>query len=202
MDHTLARTGIGGLAAPLRARVAMFAGAEVGLIRLCRRGDDEAWQTLVSNYQDAVYQVSYRLLGNRDDAFEAGQETFVAAFRSIKSFRGDSTFKTWLTKIATRQSLKIISKRRLWDELDDDTGAAPDTAAASAVHSDLSEAVGRVLLTLSPGLRATVILREFEGLTYEEIADTLAVSIGTVESRLHRARAHLRRALADYIEAD
>jgi len=202
MDITVARTGMSGLAAPIKAGLAMIAGADAALIRLCRRGDDEAWQTLVRNYQDAVYQVSYRLLGNRDDAFEAGQETFVAAFRSIKSFRGDSTFKTWLTTIATRESLKIISKRRLWDELDHDMAASPDSAAASAVHADLEEAVKTVLLNLSPGLRATVVLREFEGLSYEEIAATLRISIGTVESRLHRARAYLRRALIDYIEVE
>lgn len=202
MDLTVAKTGIGGFAAPIRATLGMIAGADAHLIRLCRRGDDEAWQELVRNHQDAVFQVSYRLLGNREDAFEASQETFVAAFRSIKGFRGDSTFKTWLTKIATRQSLKIISKRRLWDELDDDTAPAPDSASASAIHSDLAEAVEAILLNLSPGMRAAVILREFEGLSYEEIAAALGVSIGTVESRLHRGRAYLRRALTDYIGAD
>jgi len=202
MDLTVARTGIGGFAAPIKARVAMIVGADAALIRRCRRGDDEAWQTLVHNYQDTVYQVSYRLLGNRDDAFEASQETFVAAFRSIKGFRGDSTFKTWLTKIATRQSLKIISNRRSWDELSHDTAPLPDSAAASAVNSDLAQTVKAVLLNLSPGLRATIVLREFDGLTYEEISETLGISIGTVESRLHRGRAYLRLALVDYVGAE
>ncbi len=201
MNQTLAGTGIGAFAAPIKAKLATIAGGEAALIRLCRRGDDEAWRKLVDRYQDTVYQISYRLLGHREDAFEASQETFVAAFRSIKNFRGDSSFKTWLTKIAARESLKIISKRRLWDELDHDTLGVPDTAAQSIAHCDLAEALAKALLNLSPGLRATVVLREFEGLTYEEISDTLRVSIGTVESRLYRARAYLRRALAAYAEA-
>jgi len=172
---------------------------EGALIRRCRRGDEEAWAKLVRSHQDAVYRTAYRLLSNPDDALEAAQETFLAAYRSISGFRGDSSFRTWLITIAARQAACLLKQRRDWSVLDEEDIAGGDLANGAAAR-EARDLISSALRKLDAPARVILILREFEGLSYQEIAEALDLPLGTVESRLYRARARLRKLLAPELE--
>jgi RNA polymerase sigma-70 factor (ECF subfamily) len=173
---------------------------EERLVRQARAGDEDAWRELIGRHQDSVFAVTFRLLGCRDDALEVSQETFLAAFRSINSFRGDSGFRTWLIKIAMRQAYRRAKYRPKWVSFD------PEIAEKNSFHQQeyLKQTIEAAIMALPLPVRAVVILREFQGLGYSEIADALGIAIGTVESRLFRGRQQLRRLLSSALagEAD
>ncbi len=175
-------------------------GREGALIRRCRRGDEEAWAELVHNHQDGVYRTAYRLLENRDDALEAAQETFLAAYRGIGGFRGDSSFRTWLTSIAARQATSLLKRRRDWSVLDEEDTPGADLANGTPADRETHDLILSALRKLDAPARIILILREFEGLAYQEIAEALDLPLGTVESRLYRARARLRKILVPELE--
>lgn len=190
---------VGGLVASARSQLRSVLTDEGRLVRLAGRGDEDAWRELIRRHQDRVYATGYRLLGSHHDALEASQETFVAAFKAIRSFRGESSLATWLTSIAVRESFRAAKARKPWTALDEERSEPAEAPAASL---ELKEAVGSALQALPMPLRAVVVLREYQGLSYAEIAGALGVAVGTVESRLHRARAQLRGLLGDYVAGD
>jgi len=178
---------------------------EQALVAAARRGDTQAFNQLILTYQTLVYNVAYRMLHDRDVAADATQEAFVSAFRAIQGFRGGS-FKAWLLRIATNacyDQLRIV-QRRPTSSLDD-LLVDPDHSAMLidytespedyAVRRDLGRAIQNGLDRLPPDQRATVILSDIQGLSYEEIAQATGVSLGTVKSRLSRGRARLRDCL-------
>jgi RNA polymerase sigma-70 factor (ECF subfamily) len=159
------------------------------------------WDEVVELHAGRVYRLAYRLTGNRHDAEDLTQEVFVRVFRSLASYT-PGTFEGWLHRITTNLFLdQVRRKQRLrFDGLPDDAadrlaGREPTPAEAyDARHFD--DDVQRALDALLPEFRAAVVLADIEGLTYEEIAQTLDVKLGTVRSRIHRGRSQLRDALA------
>lgn len=172
---------------------------EAVLLESSRRGDLSAYDRLVAAYQDRVYQTAYRITGHREDAWDAAQEAFLRAFRALRTFRGDATFSTWMTRIAVNAALDVVRRRP------PQTSAIPEGVLVSAGTDPTDEVVGRdqqrrvqqAIAALPADHRAVVVLRDVQGLSYEEIARTLRLPIGTVRSRLSRARETLRVALAD-----
>ncbi len=170
---------------------------EAALLERGRAGDVEACDHLVGTYQDRIYRVAYRITGNREDAWDAAQDTFVRAFGALRSFRGGAAFGTWLYRIAVNASLDIVRRRPRSSQGPDPVWTAADDPAAEVVRRDVQRRVHQAIATLPPDQRTAVVLRELEGLSYEEMAAVLRVPIGTVRSRLARAREALRTRLLD-----
>ena len=160
-----------------------------------------SWEQVVQEHSGRVYRLAYRLTGNRHDAEDLTQEVFVRVFRSLSSYT-PGTFEGWLHRITTNLFLdQVRRKQRIrFDALPDDAGdrlAGSDPGPERAwEHNNLDHDVQAALDTLPPEFRAAVVLCDIEGLSYEEIAATLDVKLGTVRSRIHRGRAALRQALA------
>lgn len=182
---------------------------EAALIQQAQRGDVRAFNELVLAYQTQLYNVAYRILGDAGAASDATQEAFISAYTHVKDFRGGS-FKSWLLRTVTNACYDALryDKRRPAASLDhlteneDDVGdfnefipSNDESPADVAERSDLRQFIARAALTLPPDQRATFVLSDLQGLSYEEIAEVTDTSLGTVKSRLSRARAKLRDAL-------
>ena len=159
------------------------------------------WEDVVREHSPRVYRLAYRLTGNRPDAEDLTQEVFIRVFRSLSTYV-PGTFEGWLHRITTNLFLDQARRRgRIrMEPLGDAAGALPSSAEGGSPergfeHANLDIDVQAALDALSPGFRAAVVLCDIEGLSYEEIATTLGVSLGTVRSRIHRGRAQLRTAL-------
>jgi RNA polymerase sigma-70 factor (ECF subfamily) len=159
------------------------------------------WEEVVTDHSARVYRLAYRLTGNRHDAEDLTQEVFVRVFRSLSNYQ-PGTFEGWLHRITTNLFLdQVRRKQRIrFDALAEDAGEklpSTDVGPERAFeHRNLDDDVQRALDALPPDFRAVVVLCDIEGLSYEEIAATLGVKLGTVRSRIHRGRAQLRAALA------
>jgi RNA polymerase sigma factor (sigma-70 family) len=158
------------------------------------------WEQVVREHSARVYRLAYRLSGNAQDAEDLTQETFVRVFRSLADF-SPGTFEGWLHRITTNLFLDMVRRRQRirFDALPEDTERLPGTAPSpEQVYADthLDPQVQAALDALSPEFRVAVVLCDIEGLTYEEIAATLGIKLGTVRSRIHRGRVQLRQALA------
>ena len=159
-----------------------------------------SWEQVVQEHSARVYRLAYRLTGNRHDAEDLTQEVFVRVFRSLSSYT-PGTFEGWLHRITTNLFLdQVRRKQRIrFDALPEDTERLPGTAPSpEQVYADthLDPQIQAALDALSPEFRVAVVLCDIEGLTYEEIAATLGIKLGTVRSRIHRGRVQLREALA------
>ena len=175
-------------------------------------GSDAAFDWLVTHYHALVYSVLFGMLGDATDAADATQEVFLKAFRGIRGFRRGSSLKTWLYRIAVREALNhrrwIFRHRRREVSLeapnDDQPGleleAREESPFERLAAREVQEVVHRALAQVPATFRTAVILRDLEGLSYEEVAEVLEVSVGTVKSRILRGRRSLREALAPLIE--
>ncbi|TKA10647.1 RNA polymerase sigma factor SigE [Actinacidiphila oryziradicis] len=168
-------------------------------------GDSQAWtppswEEIVSTHSARVYRLAYRLTGNQHDAEDLTQEVFVRVFRSLSTYT-PGTFEGWLHRITTNLFLDMVRRRQRirFDALGDDAAERlPSREPSPAQHfndTHFDADVQQALDTLAPEFRAAVVLCDIEGLSYEEIAATLGVKLGTVRSRIHRGRSHLRKAL-------
>ena len=155
-------------------------------------------------YQDRLYNVAYRVLDNADDAADVVQDVFVNAYTSLKSFKGDSELFTWLYRIAFNTAISFKRRRRGMVRIDgrgDEGGIDPedkstDTAPEAGMERSEDERVlAEALAKLSPEHRNVLVLKDIDGMKYEEIAEVMGVPIGTVRSRLHRARLELKSLL-------
>lgn len=192
-----------------------FVENEVAFVDRLQIGSDEAFETLISLYQAPIYNVAYRILGDASEASDAVQETFMKIFKGIKTFRGESGLKTWIYRIAISESL---NRQRWWKRwrhhapvsVDDtspngarlvevrDSRPTPETACA---QMEMEREVQRALNGLTFEHRVAVVLRDIEGLSYEEIAETLGLSLGTVKSRLWRARSEMKAKLEPVLKS-
>jgi RNA polymerase sigma factor (sigma-70 family) len=159
-----------------------------------------SWEQVVRDHSARVYRLAYRLSGNAHDAEDLTQETFVRVFRSLADF-SPGTFEGWLHRITTNLFLDMVRRRARirFDALPEDTERLPGTSPSpEQVYADthLDPQIQSALDALSPEFRVAVVLCDIEGLTYEEIAATLGIKLGTVRSRIHRGRVQLRQALA------
>jgi RNA polymerase sigma-70 factor, ECF subfamily len=158
------------------------------------------WDQVVREHSARVYRLAYRLSGNAQDAEDLTQDTFIRVFRSLASYQ-PGTFEGWLHRITTNLFLDMVRRRQRirFDALPDDTeklaGSAPSPEQVY-VDTHLDPQIQAALDALQPEFRAAVVLCDIEGLTYEEIAATLGIKLGTVRSRIHRGRVQLREALA------
>lgn len=182
---------------------------EPELIEACRKGDASAFGILVRRYQDRLYPTLLRLTGQADDAQDLLQDAFLQAFRKLRRFHGDSSFYTWLYRIAVNLALSDRRRRRPvvgWES--SARGSMPHVVdpldlsdpSAPLEQAELHASVQAALNQLAPDHRAVVVLKDLDGLRYEEIAEILKIPVGTVRSRLHRARLELRERLRGLVE--
>ncbi|MPZ18575.1 MAG: sigma-70 family RNA polymerase sigma factor [Luteitalea sp.] len=181
---------------------------EAELVARCRAGDEQACTALVEAHQRMVYQLALHLLGEHDEALDLSQEVFLRVFRTLPSFRGHASLRTWIYRIVINQAR---NRQRWWrrrkqreqvsldDNLhrlrevpDPDRGDDPE---ATVERKEVVEFVWRALDRLPFDQRTAIVLREIDGLSYDEIAYSLGVAVGTVKSRLARARHQLREEL-------
>ncbi|MGQ9555039.1 MAG: RNA polymerase sigma factor [Anaerolineae bacterium] len=180
------------------------------LVQQAQAGDLPAFNVLVLRYQTLAYNIAYRLIGNGDAAADATQEAFILAYRKIGQFRGGS-FRAWLARIATNCAFDSLrSKKRSRtssiDEIAEDEERSPTLISGAqspeqhALAAELSQAISRAVQVLPPDQRAIVVLIDLNGLDYHEAAVALGISLGTVKSRLSRARAKVREQLLAHPE--
>jgi RNA polymerase sigma-70 factor, ECF subfamily len=172
------------------------------LVDRARAGDAQAFGTIVRRYERRAIGIARTLGGSHADAEDVAQEAFVRAYRALRQFRGQSTFRTWLFQIVANTARTHRARRRsrleITGEPDDQVTAAVERASSGDRIEDAviaRDEVRRALASVPAELREAVVLRDIEGLDYREIADLLDVPIGTVESRIFRGRARLRAAL-------
>ncbi len=164
-------------------------------------GDARALHALVDRYARYLFRVAYSLTGHVADAEDLVQETFLACFAGLARFEGRSTFRTWLVSILSRQAAELRRRqgvRRTASLAATGELVAPAEREPGRGGADLRLDLGEALGHLSPEHREVLVLREYGGLSYQEIADALALPRGTVESRLHRARLELRQRMREY----
>ncbi len=176
------------------------------LILKARSGDLRAFDALVRRYQEKVYYLALRMLKNHDAADDAAQETFVRAFHAIGRFREGSNFYTWLYRICMNRCLNYLEKEKhLVPESSFGEGSSPLERAAAdpdpledVQGAETARRIEQAIDSLSPAHKAVFVLRTYEEMSYEEIAESLGISIGTVMSRLFRAREKLQEMLRGY----
>jgi len=196
-------------------RTQALSAEEANFVARLQANEDAAYDELVRTYSGSIFHVAYRMLGDSAEAADAVQEIFLKVFRNIAGFKGEAALKTWIFKIAFSE---ILNRLRWWkrrhryattslDEQPNGNGvraahsvASPSPTPEQVLQSKEEEgAIQLALSRLSKDHRSIIVLRDIEGFSYTEIADVLAVSIGTVKSRLARARADLKKSLMRYL---
>ncbi len=189
------------------------ADADIDVVRRVQAGEVAAFDVLIGKYRERVYGIIYNMTSNREDAADLTQDTFIKAFQSIQRFGGQSSFFTWLYRIAVNSTLSHLRKARLrsffsLDRLDSDEPVAKEVVDAltdkTGVDRDtyvreLQEKLNDAMLKLSIKHRTVVTLFEIDGLSHQEIAEVMECSVGTVRSRLHYAKQLLQAELQPYI---
>ena len=180
---------------------------EKALVQQAKAGDRNAFAALVSAYEGKIYNLALRYLGNREDAMDASQEVFLRVFRFLPGFQEESGFSTWIYRIGVNVCKDMLVKRNKRNELslelpDDEedyrTVEVSDERydpQAIVEQSDLRESLASAIAELPQQQREMIVLRDIQGLSYEEIGQVLCLEIGTVKSRLSRARENLRKKL-------
>lgn len=186
--------------------------SEHDLIDACLGGQVDAFGDLIQPYQDRLFNTLYRLLGSQEDAAEILQEALIRAFRALKTYQGGSSIYTWLYRISVNVALSSKRKQRLRSlggqtSLDSAPCDVPDRdeenrPGRSLELKERQELVQKALAEVGETYRVVLILKDIEGLRYEEIGDILDIPVGTVRSRLHRARAEMREKLQPMLEQD
>jgi RNA polymerase sigma factor (sigma-70 family) len=186
---------------------------EIEFVNKARRGDLSAFDELVRRYQERIYATVFHMTSNHEDANDLTQETFIKAHQALKSFKGDSSFFTWLYRIAVNKTINLLKQRknRIHISLNDmDFNAENDPELVSLVShktprrdmnlSELQEKLNTAMLTLSEDHRLVVTLHDIQGLSHEEIGKIMDCNVGTVRSRLFYARQQLQAQLSDYMK--
>lgn len=169
--------------------------------------NDQEFAKLAEEHSGFVYNVAYRMMGNQHDAEEVAQDAFVSAYRARDRFRGDAQPTTWLYRITVNAALMRLRKdkrRREMTVSEDERPDMPSTdlsqsPSASAANAELGDRIKRAIDELPEDLKTAVVLRDVQGLTNEEAADVLEVSVSALKARLHRGRVALRESLSEYL---
>lgn len=186
---------------------------EVELVSQAKQGNLEAFTTLVNRYDGKIFRLTQHITGNRQDAEDALQETFLKAFSHLKQFQGDARFYTWLVRIAVNESLMKLRKRKttnavsLDEPVETEDDSLPREVAAwdpspeeRYAQQELREILDRAVQSLPPIFRTVFVLRDLDQLSTEETAEALNLSVPAVKSRLLRARLQLREKLSKYFK--
>ena len=201
------------MSAPASSLNEADAAADADLVRLAQSGDPRAFDQLVTRYRGKVFGMCYHLVQNEQDAWDLAQEAFIKAWRALPSFMGDSSFYTWIYRIAHNCAYDWLRKKRIQGDGEfNDEITKPIAAGAEAVpkgdrgpdevlkHRELGMRIKEAITQLTPDHRTAILLREVEGHSYEEIAAMMECSLGTVMSRLFYARKKLQELLKDAYE--
>jgi RNA polymerase sigma-70 factor (ECF subfamily) len=178
------------------------------LVDRASRGDGDAFEVLVSRYEKNVYSLAYRLVSDREDAMDIVQDVFLKAYQALPRFRGESRFSTWIHRVCVNASLDYLRKKQKFPaySLDEPLSLRESSVTrdvedergdveAEVETRDLGETVYSVLKDLETDHRVVITLCDIQGYSYQEISDMLGLAIGTVKSRLHRARNAVRKLL-------
>lgn len=175
------------------------------LVEACRRGEREGFHALFETYKHKVYSIALRFAGDEAAAMDIAQDTFLKLFSTIQDFRGDSAFETWVYRMVVNSCLDRRRKLSRYVPLADEflaTLRASGDALACLLRDEMAGRIRAAVDKLSPELRIAVVLRYTEGLSYDEIADVLGCSAGTVASRLNRAHKALERRLSHLVRKE
>ncbi len=167
------------------------------LVKRAQDGDRKAFSELVRRHQSVVYRSCYRILGDREDARDASQEAFIRAYRKLDTFRGRSAFKTWMLRLAINVSLNESGRRELprADFRSAESVPTLEVPEGELMKAEAASQVHKALQLVQPDHRAAVVLRDLEGLTYRETAESLGIAEGTAKSWIHRGRGRLKELL-------
>lgn len=180
----------------------LTADPELTLIAQAQHGDRWAFGELIYRHQQKVINLVYRMCGDEQLAEDAAQEAFIRAWQHLPDYRPQAPFRSWLYRIALNAARDLLRRERETVDVDDLPLAAPEEGPASAAERhERAAMVQRAVLALPEASRAVIILREYEGLSYKEIAEALDIPLGTVMSRLNYARTQLRQTLAPWLVA-
>jgi RNA polymerase sigma-70 factor (ECF subfamily) len=189
--------------------------SELDLVKRCQDGDSEAFDELVVRYRTRVFGMIYNMVHSEQDAWDLAQDSFVKAWKSIKRFRGQSSFYTWIYRIVMNVTIDWLRKKQIkagGAEFDDSiqlkevdpaskTLPKPDALPSQTMQQkEIRSEIDKAIAQLSPEHRAVILMKEIDGMQYHEIAETLGCSIGTVMSRLFYARKKLQNLLRDCYE--
>src|SRR6266496_1352285 len=186
---------------------------EMVLVKRARQGDLAAYDDLVRRYQERIYATIYHMTSNHEDANDLAQETFIKAFQALKSFKGGSSFYTWIYRIAVNKTINFLKQRKnrshmSLNDLDLNAEHDPDLIALISDKTprrdisltELQEKLNAAMLKLSPVHRLVVTLHDVQGLSHDEIGKIMDCNIGTVRSRLFYARQQMQAYLSDYLK--
>jgi RNA polymerase sigma-70 factor, ECF subfamily len=177
-------------------------------VRRLQQGETNAFEILVRRHQKTIFNLVYRMLGDYDEAAEIAQEAFLSAYRAIGGFRGDANFSTWLYRIALnhattrRRSMAHWQQHTVPIETTEPVGDNHLDPAAMVEQKEIRERVQKALNSLEPDDAAIILLKDLQDMPYEEVARILEIPLGTVKSRLHRARQALKSQLVPYFYSD
>jgi RNA polymerase sigma-70 factor (ECF subfamily) len=177
-------------------------------VRRLQRGESEIFEVLVRRYQKTIFNVVYRVLGDYQEAAEISQEVFLSVYRAVGQFRGDASFSTWLYRIALnhastrRKSMASWQKQTVPIDVVDPVSDQRLEPGQAMEQKERQQRVQKALNSLEPHDAMIILLRDLQGVPYEELAQILDIPLGTVKSRLHRARQALKLQLAPYLTED
>ena len=189
--------------------------SEIDLVKKCQAGDTEAFDELVTRYRTRIFGMIYNMVHNEQDAWDLAQDSFVKAWKSIKRFRGKSSFYTWMYRIVMNVTIDWLRKKQIkgagtefddavqLKEIDPAARTAPKAEELPYERMERGEVrtqINNAIAQLTPEHRAVILMKETEGMQYHEIAEALGCSIGTVMSRLFYARKRLQSLLKDVYE--
>lgn len=188
--------------------------SELALVQAAKKGDLEAFSQLVKRYDRNVFRIAQHITHNEEDAQDVVQEAFLKAYQNLEQFQGNSKFYTWLVRIAVNEALMKLRRRRtdrtvsIDEDVETDEGSMPREVADWSPNpeqlygqAELGDILKKTIQGLPPGFRTVFVLRDVEGLSTEETAEMLELSIPAVKSRLLRARLQLRERLAKYFKS-
>jgi RNA polymerase sigma factor (sigma-70 family) len=186
---------------------------DVALVKAARDGEMRAYDELVQRYQERIYATIYHMTSNHEDANDLAQETFIKAYSALKSFKGDSSFYTWIYRIAVNKTINFLKQRKnkvslSLNDLDFNVENDPELVAfvsdktprRDIALGELQEKLNAAMQKLSDVHRMVVTLHDVQGLSHEEIANIMDCNVGTVRSRLFYARQQLQAYLSDYVK--
>jgi RNA polymerase sigma-70 factor (ECF subfamily) len=200
---------------PTEATPAQADVSELELVKQCQEGSTEAFDQLVGRYRNRVFGMIYNMVHNEQDAWDLAQDSFVKAWKSIARFRGQSSFYTWMYRIIMNVTIDWLRKKQVkgagmefddaiqLKEIDPASRTSPRADALPhehMEHMEIRKRIDEAIAQLSPEHRAVILMKEIEGMQYNEIAESLGCSIGTVMSRLFYARKKLQNLLRDVYE--